>query len=502
MLRRSIGNLAMLRPLAQHSGFIQPKVSVGQARDPLEHEADRVADHVMRMSHPDRSINSTLPQLDRECPACDDETQPLLTKTSESSGPVADVPGIVQEVLRAPGQPLDLGTRSFMEDRFGFDFRHVRVHSDARAADSASALNALAYTVGSDVVFGAGQYAPDSARGRHILAHEMTHVVQQGSGAAWPRLQRFAASEVSRIAPTFQDMLTQVKQLIDAATTNGQLNWDFLVEISGGQSAGREIDRKLGSKDPTIKSRLLIRYLFTCRCGLIDMRHFLQLLYISNFATAVSQSEAMGNRAATRKGREHELDSESESRFGAEDTPSNALGAATNLALPGLPGPDTVFDAIKDTLTRCDPIGWTSLSPASKDQIVHFYGDLVPDPTPKKPGDQIPKNQNQTAVPDILPVAECGARERSLPFSLDTSDSDRKTLGGQNFLGGSTALTNASDIRAFVTTQRPEIISALPLSEKIRFINILLKWPVLSRDVEAIEIIYKNSTGAELAAEP
>jgi hypothetical protein len=89
-----------------------------------------------------------------------------------------------------------------------------------------------------------------------------------------------------------------------------------------------------------------------------------------------------------------------------------------------------------------------------------------------------------------------------LPFSLDTSDPDWKTFEGQNFLGGSTSLTSASDIRAFVATQRPEIIRMLPLSEKIRFINILLKWPVRAADREAIETIYKNSTAAELRAEP
>ncbi|HYM74184.1 MAG TPA: DUF4157 domain-containing protein [Stellaceae bacterium] len=483
---------------------LQAKLAVGSLDDPQEHEADRVADTVLRMPDPAAPADT---KLQRQCQTCaDDEREKRKLSRKEFGGAAslggAAAPPIVHDVLNSPGEPLDAATRSFMEDRFGYDFQHVRVHSDAEAAESAAAVDALAYTVGSHMVFGAGQYAPGSARGRRLLAHEMTHVVQQGSGAERPRLRRFAASETSKIAPTFQDMLTQIRQLIDAATTNGQFNWDYFVEISGGTSAGRQIDKALGSNDPTIKSKLLVRYLFTCRCGLIDMRHFLQLLYISNFSTGISQNEAMGNRAATRKGREHELTAESESRFGAEDTPSNALGAATNLFLPGLPGPDTVYDAIKDTLTRCDPIGWSSLSQASKDLIVQFYGDLVPDPTPKKPGDKIPKNQNQTAVPDILPVNECGARERSLPFELDTSDSDRKTLGGKNFLGGSTSLTSASDIRDFVGTQRPEIIRALPLSEKIRFIKILLKWPVRSADVEAVEVIYKNSTADELRAEP
>jgi hypothetical protein len=99
-------------------------------------------------------------------------------------------------------------------------------------------------------------------------------------------------------------------------------------------------------------------------------------------------------------------------------------------------------------------------------------------------------------------VAECGARERSFPFSLDSADSDRKTVGGKNFLGGSRSLTSASDIREFVDTQRPEIIGLLPLPEKIRFINILLEWPIREADKEAIVKIYKNSTLDELRAEP
>ncbi len=86
----------------------------------------------------------------------------------------------VHEVLRSPGQPLDATTRAFMEPHFGHDFSGVRVHTDVKAAESARAVNALAYTVGSDVVFGNGHYVPQSNEGRRLMAHELTHVVQQG----------------------------------------------------------------------------------------------------------------------------------------------------------------------------------------------------------------------------------------------------------------------------------------------------------------------------------
>ena len=92
----------------------------------------------------------------------------------------------MQEVLRSPGQQLDTQTRAFMEPRFGHDFGRVRVHTDAKSAESARAVNALAYTVGSDVVFGEGQFAPQTTEGQRLVAHELTHVAQQeASVAGW-----------------------------------------------------------------------------------------------------------------------------------------------------------------------------------------------------------------------------------------------------------------------------------------------------------------------------
>ena len=89
------------------------------------------------------------------------------------------MPTIVGEVLRSPGQALSPESRRVMEPRFGRDFSRVRVHTDARAATSAQALNALAYTVGRNVVFGAGQCSPGTSQGDRLVAHELTHVVQQ-----------------------------------------------------------------------------------------------------------------------------------------------------------------------------------------------------------------------------------------------------------------------------------------------------------------------------------
>jgi Domain of unknown function (DUF4157) len=114
--------------------------------------------------------------LSGSCEACGKkQLQRRATDRTEIGGEATTV----QQVLNSPGRPLDVATRSFMESRFGHHFSQVRVHTDAQAAESARSVRALAYTVGRDVVFGSGQYAPDSNLGQKLLAHELTHVVQQ-----------------------------------------------------------------------------------------------------------------------------------------------------------------------------------------------------------------------------------------------------------------------------------------------------------------------------------
>jgi hypothetical protein len=119
-----------------------------------------------------------------ECEECKKKRQGMLQRSATNAAPVGEVPPIVHEVLRSPGRPLDAATLAYMEPRFGHDFSGVHIHSDSQAAKSARAVNALAYTVGRDVVFGAQRYAPTTNAGRRLLAHELTHVVQQGDNPA------------------------------------------------------------------------------------------------------------------------------------------------------------------------------------------------------------------------------------------------------------------------------------------------------------------------------
>jgi outer membrane protein OmpA-like peptidoglycan-associated protein len=169
---------------------------ISDPNDSFELEADRVADEVMAGGRPRWSlsrVNMGVPLQRKcscagggECEDCKEKSGGTLQR--RASGPTAPAvaPPIVHDVLRSPGQPLDSAMRAFFEPRFGHDFGHVRVHTDAPAAASATAVNAVAYTAaGSQIVFGAGAYAPATARGRDLIAHELAHVVQQGRHAGF-----------------------------------------------------------------------------------------------------------------------------------------------------------------------------------------------------------------------------------------------------------------------------------------------------------------------------
>jgi|HubBroStandDraft_6_1064221.scaffolds.fasta_scaffold00862_13 hypothetical protein len=219
--QKTLGNQAMQRSLlASQSGIpglqrkcascereadddttdiLQTKLTINQPGDIFEQEADRVADAVMsgKASNDhiggDTTDGSGPQKVQRACACggtCDDcqrKVDVLQCATPGSTANLATAPAIVHDVLRSSGRPLDTSTRTFMESRLGADFSGVRVHTDSRAAESARAINALAYTVGRDVVFGEGQFVSGN-QGRHLLAHELAHVIQQDLSAA--RVQR------------------------------------------------------------------------------------------------------------------------------------------------------------------------------------------------------------------------------------------------------------------------------------------------------------------------
>jgi Domain of unknown function (DUF4157) len=171
-----------------------PSLRIGEPDDAFEREADRVANAVMaggdklplQWSLSRMSIDAPLQRqcscggaadARGECEAC--KQKKTLQREATGAAQTNQAPPIVHEALGTPGRPLDRATRDFFEPRFGHDFSRVRVHADANAAQSARAVNALAYTVGADVVLDPARVRPDSTEGQQLLAHELAHVVQQ-----------------------------------------------------------------------------------------------------------------------------------------------------------------------------------------------------------------------------------------------------------------------------------------------------------------------------------
>jgi hypothetical protein len=159
---------------------IQAKLRVGAADDPAEEEADRVADHVLRM--PDS-------MLQRQCAGCaasstpkrEDEERPHLQRwPSGELGPTEVASDFTSRL--GSGEPLDSASRAYFEPRFGHDFTGVRIHTGTQADVAATSIQARAFTLGRDVVFAAGAHDSRSESGRRLLAHELTHVVQQDGG--------------------------------------------------------------------------------------------------------------------------------------------------------------------------------------------------------------------------------------------------------------------------------------------------------------------------------
>lgn len=207
---------------------LQTKLRINEPGDEYEQEADRVAEQVMRMAEPatdNQHKHTTTPPF-------------VQRRVNTSSAGIGAAPPIVDEVLSSPGQPLDAAARAFFEPRFGCNLAHVQIHSDSVAAESARAVNALAYTQGTHIVFGSGRYAPLAMYGRQLMAHELVHVAQQtgvqsrptehlsmNRGAqTQPVIQRFALADAASSVTGFlgidaAEIAAQVANPINAILT-------------------------------------------------------------------------------------------------------------------------------------------------------------------------------------------------------------------------------------------------------------------------------------------
>lgn len=189
-LSRSTSKKDTQTPIWAKSKPVQlQSLTVNQPNDPYERQAEQVANQVMRMpsGQVQRCACGGITGKDGECPAC---RAKRLQRSSTSDSGDNTAPASVNSTINRSGRSLDNSTRQFMESRFNTDFSGVRVHTDKQAAQSAADVNAAAYTVGNHIVFGAGHYQPNSTRGKHLLAHELTHTIQQNEGQA-SRVQRW-----------------------------------------------------------------------------------------------------------------------------------------------------------------------------------------------------------------------------------------------------------------------------------------------------------------------
>ena len=217
-MQQFAGNLAVQRLF--QAGAIQAKLSISQPNDPDEQEADRVADQVMRMAEPG-PISSAPGVIHRKCapceagettcPKCEEEEKVRRKEKPDHAPQVGRTAHAQISALRGGGQPLPTSVRAFFEPRFDADFSQVRLHTNSAAAEAARAIQAKAFTAGQDVAFAAGEYVPDSAVGRKLLAHELTHTLQQKNGASLQSAELISQRDdpAEREADAMADTLVQ-----------------------------------------------------------------------------------------------------------------------------------------------------------------------------------------------------------------------------------------------------------------------------------------------------
>ena len=290
-------------PIHPTAGVIQTKLAINKPGDKYEQEADHIADQLMRMAEPIMS-GSTPASIQRTCAECEDEKEkaaptqhaPSMVTQRPSQGattcPVAlqsvegqeeEYPPVSQAIIfrkaefaaprtiaqsapsisdrlverQAEGEPLPAMTRQRMESAFGHDFSRVRIHRGAEAGEISRQLSALAFTHGSHIYFGNGAYDPVGSSGKRLLAHELTHVVQQGqasplqnSETAMPASVQAHAPEIQRVATWAAGAVHETNNLADSVLNDkpAGVTWPTL----NGKTIRRMPDALAALKKPTL----------------------------------------------------------------------------------------------------------------------------------------------------------------------------------------------------------------------------------------------------------
>ena len=258
---------------------VQPKLEIGSANDPYEQEADAMAERVMYMGTGEihsssffkpapqsvqRESEDEKKKLRRSCTDCEKEKK-LRLKESGASGSfsLSRTEGYLSGI-NSGGQTISDSVRSFFEPRFGYDFSNVKIHNDSEAFESARGLNSLAYTHGNNIVFGAGQYSPENEKGKRLLAHELTHVIQQsedsGRSAVAPAIQREESKSNEWFSFNFDMLPPELKLRLGSfmlKTNTGSTELSFTKELMktyAGYSYGGDL--YLGGNAHGVSSRL------------------------------------------------------------------------------------------------------------------------------------------------------------------------------------------------------------------------------------------------------
>jgi hypothetical protein len=184
---------------------IQMKFKISQLDDPLEREADRIAEKIVDTNYMNSNIQSDNKNkgnktLNRKCSKCkeedEDKEKPIQIsrktdiKNKQNLEISNETNNKIKNVINHGGNPLDTQIKKFMESKFGFDFSNVRIHTDDIAAKTANSINALAYTIENNIIFARGLYQPNTIEGKSLLVHELTHVLQQNSRSMQIQIQR------------------------------------------------------------------------------------------------------------------------------------------------------------------------------------------------------------------------------------------------------------------------------------------------------------------------
>lgn len=255
-----LSNFKSISILPTSSFPLQPKLKINSANDKYEQEADRVAEQVMQMpvqsvqlkckscGHEEEVTQAPKIAIQRKCSKCENEDEVIQTKSNGGGQGVASN-GLMNQIrnTKGGGQSLDSTTKTFMESRIGENFGNVRIHNDNRSAGMNQEVNARAFTVGNDIYFNRGQYSPSSANGRKLLAHELTHVVQQNSsntnggiglGNTSSLIQRSELSDSIRdsfkVDSSLESLLTRLSQSdVQSAQSDTDVDKELIKLLAG-----------------------------------------------------------------------------------------------------------------------------------------------------------------------------------------------------------------------------------------------------------------------------